>query len=1827
MKNLYKFVVVCLMVLQFTPGQALALDPGLPPGGNFDLSHWYLQLPTWQGVLTGTTGSVDSVSAADLVAGYTSDYFYTATDGSMAFWAPNNGAMTSGSTHPRSELREQLSPPNNNSWSVYGTHIITATLKVTQVSPDTGKVCIGQMKGGYKVDGSIATNTEQMIMFDLNNQKIYANIAPDGNSGEGFSYTFVSGSGVALSNTITYTMSLVDGLLKIIVNNVTNSWDLLSGIEYSPSTDPGLLATNWDRVSGNALYFKAGSYNQSTNGLADQGARVAFSSLTRYHSANITNQPVSSTVAGGSNATFAVGASGNGTLSYQWRLGTNNLAGKTNSTLTLNSVSVADAGEYTVVVSDNTSSFSAITSAVATLTVANADIYTAAGVTNWVCPDGVYSVQVECWGGGGAGGSAQRIPNTSNVQYGGGAAGGAYAKYNSYAVIPGNTYYINVGAGGTNNSTVNGTTVAGEDSWFNSVNAPSAAIIAKGGAGGASRIGNSIAKFGEGGAGTTNGCAGDVVYAGGSGATANITSGTGGGGSSAGPNSAGTAATSNIGATAPAGGGNGGTGPTYSSGTIGGDGYAPGGGGSGARGSSDTLRTGGKGAAGQVILIYTAGAAPTSSVSATASMPIGDGTGTGGLTVYEGSSITLTENPSDGTAPFTYAWKQVGSETVLGTDNTLLISSPTNGAQYTCDVAATWDGVTNTSPAATLTVLPLVSATASVPTGDGAGTGGLTIYEGMNITLTETPSAGTEPFTYAWKQVGSETVLGTDNTLLISSPTNGAQYTCDVAATWDGVTNTSPAATVTVASPREGHPSSLLSVDFESDSPGANPAVSNAIVRPIISTATNYVTVVDSSGNAAGAGQGIRFNDTGIGVGTALEYNFVADTAAQISLVQASFDFSCITSNTGTTGYISVGLGAYNAAFSMSSSAARWNELRLYQDNTLRIVLNGSSTGSYFPLNEVGTSNTLVMFVNDSLAPFNYTFNGTQTLAANSVAYWLNGALISTMALDTEVLVTTNNFGKIGFSTSTTAVDMNYAFDNIAVSEILLSSVSAMAAMPTGSGTGTGGLTVYEGSSITLTETPSAGTAPFTYVWKQVGAGDVLGTNSTLLISSPTNGAQYTCDVAATWDGVTNTSPAATVTVLPPVSATASTPTGNGSGAGGLTVYEGSSITLTETPSAGTVPFTYAWKKTGSDTVLGTDSTLLISSPTNGAQYTCDVAATWNGVTNTSPAATVTVLPPVSATAGTPTGNGSGTGGMTVYPQRTRMTLTETPSSGTAPFTYVWKKVGSGTVLGTNSTLTISPLVDGDQYVCDVAATWDGVTNTSAAATVSVTTVINSNKVVFIKADDFRASNWSSPSWTNFLIASRNLGIKVNPGAVVTNIDGNASIAQWMQGQEAAGDVEFWNHGWDHSQWTVVNGSVTTTVYEFKGSDLAFQQTHLADAQAGLSNALGHDVIAFGTPYNQFDTNTTALVNDTPALKLFFATSLITPRSAGLDTRVDVVKIIGESPPYGDGTGMPNAETFKSNFPSGPTGPVALQFHPADSNFDTNRVAQYQEIVQYLLTNGYVFLMPAEYLASPETTYSLTVTSGSGSGSYSNGAQVAITADMISGKVFDRWIGDTQYVNNVTYTNALVTMPTQDVVLTATYVDVYYALTVNGGGGGGSYTNGHVQAIVANAAAPGMAFVAWTGDTVYLANSNSASTTVTMPTQAVSVTATYIATEQYTTNAIPVPYSWLAEYGITNNQDAAVLLDPDGDGLTTEKEYIAGTVPTNAASVLKAVQAVRNVVTWTPQSNRIYSVYWSTNLVKGFSMKQDNILYPQSSYTNATPDSRVNHYQIKVRLQ
>lgn len=211
---------------------------------------------------------------------------------------------------------------------------------------------------------------------------------------------------------------------------------------------------------------------------------------------------------------------------------------------------------------------------------------TTTGTTNWVCPIGVTSVQVELWGAGGTGG-----PATGTASGAGGGAGGQYA-IKQVAVTAGNTYAVVVPAASASNTT---TVVNGADATF-----AATTVVAKGGAGAVA----ATAATGAGGAGSTTGGVGDTVFAGGNGATGVSSTSSGGGGSGAGSTGTGNNGSAGTGGAAKASnGGAGGNGVTTANTRNAGSNY--GGGGSGGLSSSATDRAGGNGAQGRAVLTYT----------------------------------------------------------------------------------------------------------------------------------------------------------------------------------------------------------------------------------------------------------------------------------------------------------------------------------------------------------------------------------------------------------------------------------------------------------------------------------------------------------------------------------------------------------------------------------------------------------------------------------------------------------------------------------------------------------------------------------------------------------------------------------------------------------------------------------------------------------------------------------------------------------------------------------------------------------------------------------------------------------------------------------------------------------------------------------------------------------------------------------------------------------------------------------------------------------------------------------------------------------------------
>jgi hypothetical protein len=200
--------------------------------------------------------------------------------------------------------------------------------------------------------------------------------------------------------------------------------------------------------------------------------------------------------------------------------------------------------------------------------------------------------------------------------------------------------------------------------------------------------------------------------------------------------------------------------------------------------------------------------------------------------------------------------------------------------------------------------------------------------------------------------------------------------------------------------------------------------------------------------------------------------------------------------------------------------------------------------------------------------------------------------------------------------------------------------------------------------------------------------------------------------------------------------------------------------------------------------------------------------------------------------------------------------------------------------------------------------------------------------------------------------------------------------------------------------------------------------------------------------------------------------------------------------------------------------------------------------------------------------YRLTINGGAGSGSYTSQQQVVISA--VAGKSFVRWVGDTQYVANITSSPSVVTMPTvitfttptQEVALTATYNDVY-ALTVACGSGSGLYTNQQQVAIAASNAPSGKIFDRWSGATQCVASVTSSVTTVVMPAQAITVTATYKNIYLLTVNG------GSGDGAYTNQQRVTITADTPLSGRTFDRwsgatQYVASVISSTTTVTMPA---------------------------------------------------------------
>ncbi|PHH86764.1 hypothetical protein CDD83_9794 [Cordyceps sp. RAO-2017] len=231
---------------------AARLDPDCAPGGNFDLRHWYLQLPT------GLPGRIDTVPSKGLQGchGYNDSSFYTdRATGEMVLKAPGHPSLTGcattgGSKHCRTELREVDKRSGRNTvWSPGSVNILGVTIKVVRADDGRHGTAIGQVFAlGF---GPLAE------MYYSRSGRIVVGVKPK----PGAKQRMTSVGQVPPGTSFHYEMSYSRHVLSVSIDGTQTLLDVSAWA--SPS-----------------CYFKSGNYNQ---------ARTKAGSEVRIAAVNVTH--------------------------------------------------------------------------------------------------------------------------------------------------------------------------------------------------------------------------------------------------------------------------------------------------------------------------------------------------------------------------------------------------------------------------------------------------------------------------------------------------------------------------------------------------------------------------------------------------------------------------------------------------------------------------------------------------------------------------------------------------------------------------------------------------------------------------------------------------------------------------------------------------------------------------------------------------------------------------------------------------------------------------------------------------------------------------------------------------------------------------------------------------------------------------------------------------------------------------------------------------------------------------------------------------------------------------------------------------------------------------------------------------------------------------------------------------------------------------------------------------------------------------------------------------------------------------------------------------
>ena len=224
---------------------------GNPPGGDgvpadvLNLTNWKMTLPT------GSAGSPTEIKQPALDS-YSNDPYFVVVGDAVQFRAPVNGVTTSGSSYPRSELREMTSNGTANaSWSsTSGTHTLVVNESFDHLPADKP----------HLVGAQIHDADDDVTVFRLEGSSLYIT------NGDDTHYKLVTSS---------YTLGTAYEAKFVVSGGQVKAY-------YN-----GVLQTTISK-SFSGAYFKAGAYTQANCTNSSPCAATNYGQTT-LHSVTVTH--------------------------------------------------------------------------------------------------------------------------------------------------------------------------------------------------------------------------------------------------------------------------------------------------------------------------------------------------------------------------------------------------------------------------------------------------------------------------------------------------------------------------------------------------------------------------------------------------------------------------------------------------------------------------------------------------------------------------------------------------------------------------------------------------------------------------------------------------------------------------------------------------------------------------------------------------------------------------------------------------------------------------------------------------------------------------------------------------------------------------------------------------------------------------------------------------------------------------------------------------------------------------------------------------------------------------------------------------------------------------------------------------------------------------------------------------------------------------------------------------------------------------------------------------------------------------------------------------